>query len=99
MRAKLILPYGKGFFAARTNHRPTNRVRTTARPSTSTATATASTGLSTTTAVLIADPTSLRRELDERMKKLESEGADYRWLDQRKVSSCYWINGMLNYRS
>jgi hypothetical protein len=31
------------------------------------------------------------------MKKLESEGADYRWLDRRKVSSCYWINGMLHF--
>jgi hypothetical protein len=50
----------QGFSAARTNHRPTNRVTTTVRPSTTTATATAtaSTGLSTTTAVLIADPTS-----------------------------------------
>jgi hypothetical protein len=70
----------QGFFAVGTNHRPTNRVTTTVRPST----VTASTGVSTTNAVLIADPTSLRRELDERMEKLESEGTDYRWLDDKK---------------
>jgi hypothetical protein len=74
----------QGFFAVGTNHRPINRVTTTVRPLTATATATATTGLSTTTAVSIADPTSLRRELDERMKKLESEGTDYHWLDQKK---------------
>jgi hypothetical protein len=64
----------QGYFAVGTNHRPTNRITTAVRPST--ATATAGTGLSTTTgnAVVIADPTSLRCELDERMKKLESEG-------------------------
>jgi hypothetical protein len=37
-----------------------------------------------TAALSIADPTSLRRELDERMKKLESEGNDYCWLEQAK---------------
>ena len=74
----------QGFFALGANHRPTNGVTTTARPSTTTATATASPGFSTTCNVLIADPTSLRRELDERMKKLESEGADYHWLGQKK---------------
>jgi hypothetical protein len=32
------------------------------------------------------------------MKKVESEGTtDYYWLGQRRVSSCYWINGMLNF--
>jgi hypothetical protein len=36
------------------------------------------------TAVLIADPARLRCELDERMKKLESEGGNYDWLDQKK---------------
>jgi hypothetical protein len=72
----------QGFFAVGTNHRRT----TTVGPSTATATATAtaSTGLSITTAVSISDPTSLRRELDERMKILESEGTDYHWLDQKK---------------
>jgi hypothetical protein len=34
--------------------------------------------------VLIADPMRLRRELDERMEKLESEGNEYDWLDQKK---------------
>jgi hypothetical protein len=62
----------QGFFAAgTTNH------RRTVRPSTTTSTAMSS-------AVSIADPTCLRRELDERMKKLESEGADYHWLDKKK---------------
>ena len=32
----------------------------------------------------IADPRSLRRELDARMKKVESEGNDYHWLEQKK---------------
>jgi hypothetical protein len=37
------------------------------------------------TSVSIADPTSLRRELDERMKKLEREGNDCSWLDNKKI--------------
>ena len=77
-----------GFFA-----KSTNRVTSTVRPSTTTATTTAtatltattaSTGLATTVAVSIADPRSLRRELDARMKKVESEGNDYHWLEQKK---------------
>lgn len=34
--------------------------------------------------MLIADPSSLRRGLDDRMKKIESKGTDYYWFDQTK---------------
>ncbi len=47
------------------------------------------------TAMSIADPTCLRRELDERMKKLESEGDDYYWLDQKKYPAA--IGLMVDY--
>jgi hypothetical protein len=88
----------QGFFAQRTNHRCTNRVATAA-PRSSITTVTAGipathagllTGLSTTAVAsassmsTLADPTSLRRELDERMKKLESEGDDCSWSDNKK---------------
>jgi hypothetical protein len=50
------------------------------KPSLSTTT----TGMSASTAMSIADPESLRRELDERITKLESEGEDYYWLSGKK---------------
>jgi hypothetical protein len=64
----------QGFFAERTNHR---RTKTTAMVQPS-MTSTLS------TAVPIADPARLRRELDKRMKKKEAEGDDYGWLHQKK---------------
>jgi hypothetical protein len=89
-------PY-QGFFAQGTNDRCRNRVATAAqRPSTTVVTtrfpaacAGLLTGLSTTAVASVsmstlADPTSLRRELDEQMKKLESEGDDCSWSDNKK---------------
>jgi hypothetical protein len=105
---KISSPY-QGFFAQRTNDRCTNRVATTVpRPSTTTvstriptACAGLLTGLSTTAVAstisvsTLADPTSLRRELDKRMKKLESEGDDYSWLDNKKYPAA--IGLMVDY--
>ena len=80
----------QGFFAERTK-------RVMVRHSAATATATAaSTGLSTSTAMVsIADPASLRRELDRRMKKIESQGNDYNWLAQKKYPAA--IGLMVDY--
>ena len=64
-----------GFFAERTN-----QVTKTVRPSTS-----STSTIATATTVSIADPSSLRRELDERIKKLESKGDDYNWLDKKGI--------------
>ena len=73
----------QGFFAVRPSS-TTATITATATPTCNT-TASKSTGRSATTAITsIADPTSLRRELDERMKKLGSEGDDYYWLYQKK---------------
>ena len=95
-----------GFFA-----QPTNQVATTmVPPSTPTTTATAalttaggltnttarfSTTTAMSTAKSIADPTSLRHELDERMTKLEREGDDYNWLVQKKYPAA--IGLMVDY--
>jgi hypothetical protein len=105
---KISSPHQGFFFAHCTNHRCTNRVATTApRPSTTTVTtripaacAGLLTGLSTTAVAsasvsTLADPTSPRRELDERMKKLESEGDDYSWLDNKKYPAA--IGLMVDY--
>jgi hypothetical protein len=63
-----------GFFPECTNHQ---RTKTTAMVQPS-MTSTLS------TAVLMADPAHIGCELDEQMKKLESEGEHYDWLDQKK---------------
>jgi hypothetical protein len=71
--------FQQGFFVERT----TNRVMVWHSAATATATA-ARTGLLASTAMgLIADPASLCRELDKRMKKIESQGDDYYWLAQK----------------
>jgi hypothetical protein len=74
----------QGFFAVGPSSTPAT-ITATATPTCTTTAMSSSTRPSTSTAITsIADPTSLRCELDERMKKLGSEGNDYYWLYQQK---------------
>jgi hypothetical protein len=70
---------------ATTTEQPSIATPTTAVTASASITAAIATAaIAASSAVSIADPTSLRRVLDERMKKLGSEGNDYCWLDEKK---------------
>jgi hypothetical protein len=79
-------PY-EGFFARRATNRTMNNVRPTIGPSI--ASKVSNERRAEDLSKHLANPTSLRREMDERIKNLE-KGNDYQWALKKQVSGGCW---------